>query len=347
MENSSSFQKDFMEKYELGGISNDDGYDYSMNQLFFEGSDNATFGFTTPILDKKGNETGTSEQQGKGKNEDVINSILSSLSRSNAEQKRKQQKKSKTQRNEKKKNSENDKNIKYVSKLDLWNNTEYLFGDIPSDSEIEEMFSKMNRIELLKELVNKPRGPAVHWSERFAKYMKNSAKMLKLPHQQNPYQDKEEFWEKNNVGFQVEECQKKKLSTLHHLLNSFVIISIDEVKEKDTPKETHEFVPFQYPIIPEIKQSSNYISYIFEDRLEFELQSLGLSKKDECGKVSPFEAEIKFKMDQLITDIVPKLSEFKKEIKNNIENYRKDKQRRDLQIRKSYYLSNIVKQSYN
>lgn len=271
------------------------------------------------------------------------NALFDALTSESAEQRRKQQKKSQNQRNEKKRSAGKERSAKITCKMDFWSKAESLFGRFPSNSEIDNAFSKVGEVDALRERLNSRSEPTAHWSVRFKSYMRNRPKMLKLPHQQNPYCDREEFWSKSSHRFQIEECQKRKLSTLHHLLNSFVIVSADDVVEK--PKETNNFALFPYPLIVEARQSSSYISLTFEERLEFELQSLGLSKRDEGKKVGPFDGEMKYRMNQIITEIVPKLTMFQKEIKDNADKFRSDIQKRNSQIRSSLSLSNIVKQS--
>ncbi|KAH0789927.1 hypothetical protein GPJ56_006429 [Histomonas meleagridis] len=234
-------------------------------------------------------------------------------------------------------------------KLDLWHNTEYLFGPLPSANDFEQAFSEMNLIQTLKD---QPKVTCTeHWSNKFKDFVKKHKNMQPPPDPQIPFKQNSRFWEKNTVNFQVEECQRKKLSSLHHLLSAFVIIEEKEGENQENREKTTEnragerldngeFQPGAHALIPRVK-CENYYGFSFEERLEFELESLGLTVSDQ-RQIAPFDSEINFRLNQ-ISLIEPKLDQYKKDILKNLEKFKRKREERIRNYQKSQeYLDSVL-----
>ena len=212
-------------------------------------------------------------------------------------------------------------------KEDFWVVVRNRFGRLLSDDEIQRMFEPMNRVP---EPGPPPEPLGRHWSERLREIASHSAggrPKLMMPPGPPPAMDAVgDFWRDKSVGFQIEDVQRRNSSALHCLLNA--LVEIEEPVEREK-KQRGVFLR-EHPLLPVIR-SDKYAQYSFAQRLDMELESLGLKKQDaEQGYDSvPFQVEIQEDLKTLREETLKDLQALRHKILSNIQHYRRKERRMD------------------
>lgn len=175
----------------------------------------------------------------------------------------------------------NSQKVPQANSNDIWvkadNNR--LFEHIPTGSE--------ERLNILfKDLLSRKTMPVkreAHWSQHLIEPYQNtirenskiSIKALPTPMKLDEIAP---YWEKNSVKFQIEKSQRCQRTKIHCLLSSLVRCDLPESSEENQDNRQR-----YHPLVPYIPQDK-YLSLEFDQRLELELQSLGLDPSDEAGE---------------------------------------------------------------
>ena len=210
----------------------------------------------------------------------------------------------------------------------IWSNVDQFFGSLPSEEDIERLLTVPNYD------LNPPVNPE-HWSQRFiqiAQQPRESRKNtpLSLPPLPPPASsDVSDYWKDTTPTFQIEDTQMLNTSTIHRLLAALVVAEpMDE-----TNHALHEEYLKTSPLPP--KQTYNqYLSFSFDERLKWELESVGLSpdglqKNMDDG---PFDRELQDYQEKLKA-IAPKLEKYKAKILAQLPRFKQNEQRRIKQNR--------------
>jgi hypothetical protein len=156
--------------------------------------------------------------------------------------------------------------------LDVWLRSAPLFESLPSPAEIESLCARIDIDRIPRPPPNK-----VEWRTRIANAMNDippalRKNMQRLPEAPPAPNDISTFWTTRKQPFPIEELQKQNVSLLHRFMNAFV-------ESKPLPKgEGNDPMPF-HALLPCLDvQPTDWLSYTFEERLIFELESAGLGR---------------------------------------------------------------------
>ena len=213
----------------------------------------------------------------------------------------------------------------------IWDNTDIFFKNLPPLNKLEDLLNKfstspygcpIDTSKIFGQL------PVEHWTVRINRLAKEKG-LKQLPHVNINANRLHTFWKQNKLSFQIENIQKKQDSTLQRLINALVESPPIERGDKDIeiPKRArrHMLAP-QIPYIP-------YLSLDFEQKLELELNSLGLGVSGDTSTKDPndnaFTKEIQSYTEQL-NQIIPKIGEYREKILEEMpEIIKKDKEMRE------------------
>lgn len=208
----------------------------------------------------------------------------------------------------------------------VWVKSEPFFQKLPSDDVLHKLFSPLDQIAKLEqeemEYRNDPKSKNnPHWSERMKRFVRNKMQPLPLP--QSESESILECWNGINLPFQIESAQKQQSNPFHCLLNAFVEIGDPNISEL-TQSDKKEVPLITFSLLPQV-ESESYLALSFDQRLQLELQSLGLDRPDET--TLPFQSEIDsyFKENK---EILPQLTKFQQMFLSNVGQYREDQQQR-------------------
>ena len=137
--------------------------------------------------------------------------------------------------------------------------------------------------------------------------------------------DLSDYWINNSPLFPIESSHRQNCVSIHFLLSSF--IELDSNLLKNDFKKKSLFLPLNV-LAPKLL-NDKYLCFSFEDRLNFELESIGLNKSFTTisQKDDTFSNEIE-KLKHQIDEIEPKLEETRKKLLLDLPIYRKDEDRR-------------------
>jgi hypothetical protein len=224
--------------------------------------------------------------------------------------------------------------------LDVWLRSAPLFEMIPSAREIEAICAPISFNS-----IPRPQPSGVDWRTKIANEMQEirpdiRKRLRKLPDAPPRATDPSPFWVEKKPPFPIEDLQKRNSSVLHRLISAFVEAKPLPRKdvEKDDPLAVHS-------LLPQI-ECDEYLSFSFEERLEFELESAGLGKRKEhteslsanarfAGQITEYRGELEKKE--------PQIAALKDEIREGIEEWREDQGRRNTEHRKAVALMQEAK----
>jgi len=196
---------------------------------------------------------------------------------------------------------------------DMWTYIAQYFKEIPSDEKIESLFEYRSPVHRFSINENE------NWISKIQaiaqKAQRSSKRALSVKYLPNSSVSNHEIaqaWKERVL--MIEKTQKQNFSIIHCLLNSFVDAIIVEY-----PKQPqNNYLPI-HSFVRTI-ESHPYLSYDFSDRLQFELESIGLTQKNMSGEThkKKFVELMKKTEKRLKKDVEPVLLEIREKILRNM-----------------------------
>ncbi|KAH0785798.1 hypothetical protein GPJ56_010198 [Histomonas meleagridis] len=216
-----------------------------------------------------------------------------------------------------------------VSQLDVWLQLEPLFKKLPSRQELTTICHPNYNFDVLPK--------RQHWRDCLEPYVERTRRETKKkiyspPPPPPPPTEKLDYWKTNAPPFQMEEAQKQISSTMHYLLSAFV--EAKPIKTEKNANNDRQGPPIH--MLPPELPFDDYLSHSFDERLEFELQAVGLQKPDnDEGETLPFANDIteyqkEIEKNQKIID------EIEKNILDNLDKYKEQEENR-IELENTFY----------
>lgn len=211
------------------------------------------------------------------------------------------------------KSTRHDRTHSNHANFNIWQRVEAFFRPVPTDAEIESIFSDRLANSTVPDLPN-----GIHWSQRFATLVqKSQGRALPPPGPSMGSAEISSFWRNEPPPFQLEKMQLRNESVFHSLLSAFVEAEPEKTEEngenhedsvEDSSEGGHVLLPFV--------EFDPYLSHGFETRLKLELESAGLDKCSEKVETphNAFDIEIRELQDQVETELRPELDRLKQRL---------------------------------
>lgn len=206
--------------------------------------------------------------------------------------------------------------------LDVWVASAPIFQPLPDPDEIEDI---CRQIDASRPVAPPPGAP--HWTERMAQAAAATQRdgrkgRILLPPQPPPQPHTiSDYWRDRPAPFPIEGVQMRNASPIHFLLSAFVDATPQpSAAAGDDPADgvIHALPP---------RMEFDYLSFPFEERLRFELESAGLGRPPTGAAQTLFAQEIEHFSAEL--DRIQKVIErYRCELVENLAEWQRDEARR-------------------
>lgn len=255
----------------------------------------------------------------------------------------------KTQQNVKQQNGRNYQqsmeNKRVDQPLDVWQYVEPFYADLPKKEEIGNLAKRLENHEVYeKRDWRKMLEPCYDKLKKEFMSKKKRTAPAQIPGPPPPPTEILNYWKENKTPFQMEPQQKQMASTINYVLSAFVEASkidrnnMNEILGNDDDKIED---PLYYHVLPPNLPINDYLSYPFDERLEFELQAIGLQKPDDdqSNDNLPFANDI-VELEKSINKSQEKVDQIRDFIFANLDNYYEREKNRKANERNFYNLMN-------
>lgn len=207
--------------------------------------------------------------------------------------------------------------------LDIWQFVAAFYENLPTRAEIENMCARREprAAPAQRENWRKALEPCYEKLKRDACVKKKRTPLAAIPGPPPPPDEQNSFWMENAAPFPMEQQQQQNANLIHYVLSAFVESSRANRAKLSGAAEQSSDPLFFHPLPPALP-FNEYMSCPFDERLEMELQAVGLQKPEDeqnnnnlplAGDISMLEKSIEKnqeKVDRIRDEFLPKLESF-------------------------------------
>ncbi|EAY10386.1 hypothetical protein TVAG_109700 [Trichomonas vaginalis G3] len=225
--------------------------------------------------------------------------------------------------------------------LDIWIKTSPFFRQLPSDEQIDKLFT-------VPSIPQFKRGEkSQKWEETISKYVDSTrktgdaSKVEKIPKKRDYSQEVARYWIENSASFPIDKSIKKNKTRVHCLICGLVP---EEITENNKNSEENKI---RITKVPQIEGGPGYVSLSVEERLNAELQYVGMLD-DDTDIVSndddiPFSADLGV-LSTHINKMRPIVEEFQRNVVNSLPTFRyEDEKRKKIENDYAHLISAVKK----